>query len=111
MTVKVGSIPGLTRALKNKASEIKVTNFDLAIKVMRFKKIQKLSRQIIISAMTGMGNDMFVIMPLLAIDRDLLFALHNDYEKMEIDSKDDLGNFGLTGTRQIILKRKTSEEN
>ena len=110
MTVKVGSIQGLIRALKNKAPEIKVTHFDLATKVMRFKKIQKLSRQIIISAMTGMGNDMFVIMPLLAIDRDLLFALHNDYE-MEIDSNDDIGNGGLTRTGQIILKRKTSEEN
>jgi hypothetical protein len=110
MTVKVGSIPGLIRALKNKAPEIKVTNFDLATKVMRFKKIQKLSRHIITIAMTGMGNDLFVIMPLLAIDRDLLFALHNDYE-MEIDCKDDIGNGGLTRTGQIILKRKTSEDN
>jgi hypothetical protein len=60
--------------------------------------------------MTGMGNDVFVIMPLLAIDRDLLFALYNDYE-MEIVSKDDIENVDLTGIRQIILKRITSEEN
>jgi hypothetical protein len=110
MTVKVGSIQGLIRALKNKAPEIKVTHFDLATKVMRFKKIQQLSRKIITIAMTGMGNDVFVIMPLLAIDRDLLFALYNDYE-MEIVSKDDIENVDLTGTRQIILKRITSEEN
>lgn len=60
--------------------------------------------------MAGMCNDAFVIMPLLAIDRGLLFALHNDYE-MEIDCKDNIGNVGLARTRQIILKRKTSEEN
>jgi hypothetical protein len=30
---------------------------------------------------------------------------------LEIDSKDEIGNVGLTRTRQIILKRKTSEEN
>jgi hypothetical protein len=110
MTVEVGSIPGLMRALKNKAPEIKVTHFDLATKVMRFKKIQKLSRKEIAVAMTGMGNDMFAILPLLAIDRDLLFALHNDYE-MEIDTNDDIGNGGLTRTGQIILKRKASKEN
>ena len=30
---------------------------------------------------------------------------------LKIDSKDEIGNVGLTRTRQIILKRKTSEEN
>jgi hypothetical protein len=110
MTVKVGSIPGLIRALKNKAPEIEVTDFVLATKVMRFKKTPELSRKIIATAMTGMGNDAFIIMPLLAIDRGLLFALHDDYE-MQIDSKDNIGNVGLARTRQIILKRKTSGEN
>ena len=63
MIVEVGSIPGLIRALKNKAPEIKVTDFDLATKVMRFKKIPKLSRKKIAIAMTGMGNDVFFIIP------------------------------------------------